>query len=219
MLSGSSSAVANETREGGKILILDVMGGCPMVVDPQRPHLGGNMNGGDSSTDFATDLFPWLIKTFNIKSLIDVGCAQGHALHSFKALGVEKLLGIEGLKYNADHCKVPVVVHDLTKGPVVVEGYEFVWCSDVAEHIEEQYVDNLLTTLANGKWLAMAQGDSGMTHSGWHHVNNKPESYWIEKLKTVGFETDEELTRQARAQSTRGIWPTLGRIYKNTRKA
>lgn len=209
--------MANETRPGG-ILVLDIMGGCPMVVDPQKPHLGGNMDGGDWATDFSADLFPWLVKTFNIQSLIDVGCAQGHALHSFKALGVQKLLGIEGLPYNAQKCKVPVIVHDLTKGPCIVEGYDWVWCSDVAEHIEEQYVGNLLATLANGKMLAMAQGGPTMTHSGWHHVNNQPESYWIEKLKTVGFETDEELTKQARAQSTKGIWPEFGRIYRNVRK-
>jgi SAM-dependent methyltransferase len=209
--------MANEVRDNGKILILDIMGGCPMVVDPQKPHLGGNMNGGDSATDFSTDLFPWLVKTFSIESLIDVGCAQGHALHAFRALGVKKLLGIEGLKYNADFCKVPVVVHDLTKGPHIVEGYDFVWCSDVAEHIEEQFVDNLLLTLANGKILAMAQGGPNMGHSGWHHVNNQPESYWIEKLKSVGMETDVELTEVARRQTNRGIWPEFGRIYRNVR--
>lgn len=209
--------MANETRPGG-ILVLDIMGGCPMVVDPQKPHLGGNMDGGDSATDFAKDLFPWLVKTFSIKSLMDVGCAQGHALHSFKALGVEKLLGVEGLKYNAEKVKVPCVVHDLTKGPYKVDGYDFVWCSDVAEHIEEQYVGNLLETLTNGKWLAMAQGGPEMGHSGWHHVNNKPESYWIEKLASVGLVTDEAMTAEARKQSLRGIWPEFGRIYRNTRK-
>ena len=216
---GLGVSVANETRDGGKILVLDIMGGCPMVVDPQRPHLGGNMDGGDSATDFAADLFPWLIKTFGIKSLMDVGCAQGHALHAFKALGVERLLGIEGLAYNASKVKVPCVVHDLTQGPYIVDGYDFVWCSDVAEHIEERYSDNLLLTLANGKILAMAQGGPEMGHSGWHHVNNQPESYWIERLKAVGMETDDELTRQARAQSSRGVWPQYGRIYKNVRKA
>lgn len=209
--------MANETRDGGKILILDVMGGCPMVVDPQRPHLGGNMDGGDSATDFAGDLFPWLIKTFGIKSLIDVGCAQGHALHAFQKLGVPKLLGIEGLAYNASKCKVPVIVHDLTTGPYIVPGYDFVWCSDVAEHIEERYVENLLATLANGKIVAMAQGGPEMGHSGWHHVNNQPESYWIEKMASVGLVTDETLTQEARKQSSKGIWPTLGRIYRNTR--
>lgn len=189
-----------------------------MVVDPQKPHLGGNMDGGDDATNFASDLFPWLIEKFNIKSLIDVGCAQGHALHAFRDLGVEKLLGIEGLVYNAEKCKVPVIVHDLTKGPCIVDGYDFIWCSDVAEHIEEQYVDNLLATLANGKWLAMAQGDELMGRTGWHHVNNKPESYWIDKLKTFGLITDEELTREARSKSNRGVWPKYGRIYKNVRK-
>lgn len=205
-------------HKGGSIWVLDVLGGCPMVVDHHHPHLGGNMDGGDEATKFDADLFPWLVKTFNIKSLIDVGCAQGHALHAFGRLGVEKLLGIEGLQYNADYCKVPVIVHDLTKAPCVIEGYDFVWCSDVAEHIEEQYVGNLLQTLAVGKIVAMAQGGPEMGHSGWHHVNNKPEIYWIEKMREYGLETDEALTQEARKQSSRGIWPTLGRIYRNVRK-
>lgn len=207
----------NVQKEDG-IWVLDIMGGCPMVVDPKKPHLGGNMDGGDSATDFASDLFPWLLKTFSITSVLDVGCAQGHALHAFKALGVKDLLGVEGLAYNAKFCKVPVIVHDLTTGPVSVQGYDFVWCSDVAEHIEERYVDNLLQTLTNGKIVAMAQGGPEMGYSGWHHVNNKPESYWIEKMKGFGLVTDEALTAEARKQSSRGIWPDYGRIYRNIKK-
>jgi hypothetical protein len=209
--------VAN-VNKGHGIWVLDIMGGCPMVVDHKQPHLGGNMDGGNESTEFSKDLFPWLVKTFQITSLIDVGCGQGHALRAFKSLGVEKVIGIEGLVYNAEKCGVPVIVHDLTKGPCLFNGYDFVWCSDVAEHIEEQYVGNLLATLANGKIIAMAQGDQDMVNTGWHHVNNKPESYWIEKMASVGLVTNEDLTQQARAQSKLGIWPKLGRIYINKYK-
>lgn len=204
--------MANVDNRDGTFQI-DLMGGCNFIVDPQKPHLGGNMGGGDSATAFKDDLFQWLVKKYSITSLIDVGCAEGHALRDFLSLGVTKVLGIEGLAQNAAKCGVPVVVHDLTDGPYIVDGYDFVWCSDVAEHIEEKYAMNLLKTLANGNILAMAQGDETMDHSGWHHVNNKPESYWIEKLKEVGFYTDEEATQESRKQTTRGIWPTLGRIY------
>ena len=197
---------------------IDIMGGCNFVVDPQKPHLGDNMGGGDGATDFSSDLWPWMVKKLGVKSLIDVGCAEGHALHAFKALGVEKLLGIEGLPQNVAKVKVPCVVHDLTKGPCIVEGFDWIWCSDVAEHIEEQYVGNFLATLANGKYLAMVQGGPGMGRSGWHHVNNQPSEYWVEKLKIVGFQVDDELTSQSKAITSHGLWPEYGKIYRNVWK-
>ena len=192
---------------------LDLMGGCNFVVDPQKPHLGGNMGGGDQGTDFSKDLWPWLVTSYQIKRIFDVGCAEGHALRAFKALGVE-VLGLEGLWQNARKCKVPVVVHDLSLGPCRVEGFDFIWCCDVVEHVEERFVPNILETFKSAKRVALCHGTESMGHSGWHHVNNKSVDYWAAQMKSAGFLLDAEGTRLSHEITKgRSYWPDSGRIW------
>lgn len=204
--------MANEDLGDGT-LKLDVFGGCPMVVDPQKPHLGGNMHGGDEGTDFSKDLWPWLVRKYEIKRLLDVGCAQGHAIRFFESLGV-RALGLDGLWQNARRCGLPVIVHDLTKGPCVVEGIDFIWCCDVVEHVEEAFVPNILDTFKPAKRVALCHGTEGMAHSGWHHVNNKSVGYWAEKMISAGFELDEAGTAESHVITKgRSYWPDSGRIW------
>jgi len=200
---------------GDGTFTLDLMGGCPFVVDPQRPHMGGNMRGGDQGTDYSADLWPWLVTKYQIQYLLDVGCAEGHALRFFQSQGV-KVLGIEGLWQNALRCGVPVIVHDLHTGPVRVEGIDFLWCCDVVEHINEEFVPHLLDTFKPAKRVALCHGTEEMGHSGWHHVNNKPVEYWAEKMRSAGFTLDEEGTRESHEITKgRSYWPESGRIWVN----
>lgn len=195
---------------------LDLMGGCNFIVDPQKPHLGGNMGGGDAGTDFSGDLWPWLVKKYSPQYLLDVGCAEGHALRFFHSLGV-KVIGLEGLKQNAAKCGVPVIVHDLCEGPHPVEGVDFIWCCDVVEHIEERYVPHILDTFKCAMRVALCHGTEGMGHSGWHHVNNKSVEYWAEKMRSARFELDEAGTAESHAITKgRSYWPESGRIWINT---
>lgn len=192
-------------------------GGCPFVTDPLNPHLGGNFDGGDDGTSYPKDLWPWLLAKFEPRTILDVGCGTGETLAYFKDKG-RNAIGMDGLPFNADKCyerhKVPCVIHDLTKAPFLIQGVDLIWCCDVAEHIEERYIGNLLYTLANAPVLAMCQGNEDSADQGWHHVNNKPESYWIDKLASVGMIEDKALTAESRAKGNHGWWQLTGRIYK-----
>lgn len=191
-------------------------GGCPYVTDPLNPHLGGNFDGGDDGTKYPNDLWPWLVSAFEPNTILDVGCGTGESLAYFKQHG-KNVIGIDGLPYNAAKCserhKIPCILHDLTKGPLLIEGVDLIWCSDVAEHIEEKYVGNLLYTLANAKILAMCQGNEDSADQGWHHVNNKPEEYWVNRLAEVGMIEDKGLTEKSREKGNHGWWQLTGRIY------
>ena len=195
------------------ILVIDYPGGCPMVVDPHVPHLGGNMRGGDGATDYTADLWPWLVKKFSPRTVLDVGCAEGHALRAFQALGC-KVVGVEGLWQNARRCEVPVIVHDLTMGPIITEGVDLIWCCDVVEHVEERYVDNIIRTLRCAPVCVLVHGTDEHVNSGWHHVNNKPASYWVERMASAGMIYDEAVTAEALASAPRGWFQTSGKIYR-----
>ena len=168
------------------------------VYDPSRPHLGGNIEGGDPFT-YYPDLWKWMKDEMDIKSVLDVGCGEGHTLDYFSRLGC-KVLGVDGLEVNVAKCKHPAIVHDLCSGPFLAESeVDLVWCCEVVEHIEEKYLDHLMKTLCQGRYVAI-------THAlprqrGVHHVNCQPQSYWIGKFEEQGYRFGRLLTTRSRSDT------------------
>jgi hypothetical protein len=160
------------------------------VVIDETPHLGGNIDGGDSFT-MNPLAWNWFVEQ-GYKNILDVGCAQGHALEYFRSLGCN-VLGIEGLKYNVDKCQVPVIWLDLQQYTINLRGIDLVWCCEVVEHIEEQFVGNILNIITCGKMLAMSYAEPNQ--AGHHHVNCKPKEYWIEEVRQYGMEYDDATTQ------------------------
>jgi hypothetical protein len=59
-------------------------------------------------------------------------------------------------------------------------------CIEVAEHLEEKYLENFLLTICNGKVIVMTHGVPGQ--EGYHHVNCQPHDYWIEKVSARAYD-------------------------------
>lgn len=159
----------------------------PYVVDEQRPDLGGNFRHGDVGC-FTPKVWDFIVHRFGVRSMLDVGCGEGHAVAYFNQLGVYAH-GIDGLELNVHRGVVPIAYHDLTRAPYVMP-VDFVMSVEVVEHIEEQFLDNLLTTLCNGSVLLMTHALPDQP--GHHHVNCQPAEYWIDKLNQRGFDISEE---------------------------
>lgn len=198
------------------IIIVSGPGGSPWVTDPKNPHLGGNFDGGDLGSMYPNDLWPWLVQHFHVQTMADIGAGTGETaawFGSYGNLGI-KTLCVEGLPYNAMKCPPMAIIHDFEKqGPCRFKPVDLIWCADVAEHIAEPHVDALIQTLAQGKVLAMCQG-TDQHPGGWHHVNNKPEQYWIDKLAGVGMIEDKEATAHSHTLTKVGWWDVSGRIYR-----
>lgn len=153
-----------------------------MVVDAARVDLGGNIRHGDAAT-FVPNLWRYLIDRFAVRSMLDVGCGEGHAVNFFFKQGV-MAHGIDGLRANIDHAVAPIALHDLLGGPYVMP-VDLVWSCEVAEHILPEKVGNYIDTLANGKIVAMTHAVPGQ--GGHHHVNCQPDEYWIELMRSRGY--------------------------------
>ena len=164
-------------------------------TDPNQPHLGGNIPEGDPQT-MCPGLWAWLRGEYGLVTMLDVGCGSGHALRTFQSLGY-LVTGIDGLEENIVDCGDLAIQHDLTEAPFYVD-VNLVWCCEVVEHIEERYVDKLLDTITRGKMLAMTHALPGQT--GYHHVNEQPASYWIEKLMAYDMIYMAEATREAKTK-------------------
>lgn len=196
--------------------IVSARGGCAFVTSPTHPHLGGNLDGGDPSTQYPHTLWPWLMETFEPRTMLDIGCGEGHAMNWFVGKGVD-ILGVEGLKRNVQICKdkgLKCVPHDFTEGPFVSVGVDLIWCSDVLEHIEERYLSNIFATFRLARVVAVSHGEEGHEKCGWHHVTNRMSSWWLERFEKEGFQHDLSLTMESREVcDEEGWWSLTGKIF------
>lgn len=164
------------------------------VADAQdRPHLGGNIKEGDPFT-FCPRLWSYLIERFCINSMLDLGSGIGHAAEFFFRKGI-RTIAVDGLVENLNASLYPTVCHDLTRAPVVTN-VDLVHCQEVVEHIEEKYLENLLSSLSCGRVIFMTHALPEQT--GFHHVNLQPMEYWINALNARGYNLMAEDTNRIR---------------------
>jgi SAM-dependent methyltransferase len=173
------------------------------VTNNKEPHLGGNIAEGDPAT-WCPAAWREIIKDYSIESVMDVGSGAGHAAKWFSEQGL-KVIAVEGLKDNVDNAVYPTFLHDITQDAYRVENIDLVNCIEVVEHIEEKYLDNLLTTLCQGKYLFMTHAVPGQ--GGHHHVNCRTSEYWIDHLRKRSFKllSEESKKLQALAKDDRAI--------------
>lgn len=157
--------------------------GYTNVQDQQQQHLGGNLREGDPYT-FCPSVWDYLIKRFSIKSVMDLGSGMGYASDYFYRKDLQ-VLAVEGLRDNVDRSVYPAICHDITIGPVYAR-VDLVHCQEVVEHIEEDYLDNLLKSLTCGRIIVMTNALPGQ--GGHHHVNEQPTEYWVSHLMSRGCE-------------------------------
>ena len=192
----------------------------------EEGHLGGYLrssNGKNSSSlwrepgDPATwtpHLWLWAYERLGVRSLLDIGCGEGHSTKFFRDLGCD-VLGIDGsLQAKRDSVITDFhVIHDFVHGPFLIEKkFDLVWCCEFVEHVEERFSENFLGTfLASRKYLMLTFASPGQ--QGWHHVNCQPGSYWVKKLEAIGFLLEPLLTYESRNVAEPGHYRERGLLF------
>lgn len=157
---------------------------------------GGRFGGGWGPIDFGTyvpRLIEFLVTAFPIRSVIDLGCGYGGSLRLFRALGCN-VVGIEAMTYYAERADVPVIVHDMERGPLKLANVDLVFSVEAVEHIAN--TASTLDTLANGKVVCFSCALPGQI--GHHHVSCLPQEFWHEQMRLRGYEWEEELSQRCR---------------------
>ena len=167
--------------------------GLTAVSDPSNAHVGGNIFEGDPYT-FSPLSWDYLVKRFGIQSVLDLGSGMGYAARYFSRLGLD-CLAVDGMLENCVSAVYPTIQLDLTHNRVNCR-VDLVHCQEVVEHIDCQFIDNLLSSLCCGRYIVMTHAFPGQ--GGYHHVNEQPPEYWINNLRNYNCELLEEDTARVR---------------------
>ncbi len=158
------------------------------------PHLGGSIKAGDPFT-YCPSVWEYMINRFAVSSVLDLGSGSGYASDFFHRKGL-KVLAVDGLSENVKGALYPTIRHDLSMGPVTTK-VDLVHCHEVVEHIEAEYLDNLLKSLCSGRVIVMTHALPGQ--DGHHHVNFQPSKYWIDAMSRYGCVLAAEDSRRVKA--------------------
>lgn len=181
-------------------------------------HLGGFVAGGDPDT-FDPIVWKDIVNKYNPKTMLDIGCGEGHAIKWFLDNNV-KACGVDGseLVLEGSDVKNRIFIHDFTKGTISFNDIlkpDLIWSCEFLEHVEEQYQDNYMRIFQTAPVVALTYSEPQWSDGGHHHVNCKPQEYWNDVFAKYGFEYDSEYSQYLRSIATaRWIKPTVSVYHK-----
>jgi len=181
-------------------------------------HLGGH--GNKTWVDKGSLLY--MKETYDVKTMVDVGCGVGDQVELAKSLGIHAI-GVDG--DNTINRKSPCVIHDFTLGECKkphskYSYFDLGWSVEFLEHVEEKYISNYMDLFKRCKYIIC-------THAlpdtpGIHHVNCQAKDYWINEFEKYGMRYEEEITNEVKLASTmkkkRGKISFMGKtglVFKN----
>jgi SAM-dependent methyltransferase len=159
-------------------------------------HLGGGPSREDKGT-WAPEVWNRVMKDLNPGWVVDIGCGAGDAARYFAGYPSVIVFGVDGVKPSNKN-GFEFINHDFTAGTIdfPFARFHLGWCCEFVEHIEEQYLPNVLDLFDRCHWLAMTHALPGQL--GHHHVNCRDEEYWEEIICRRGFYCDANYSLRLR---------------------
>lgn len=175
-------------------------------MDDLPQHLGGHKN----KTHLDEGTLDFLIKRYNIKSYLDIGCGPAGMVQLADSKGIDAH-GIDGDSFvdRPNIIKNKITIHDYTLGYSNLNlNVDLVWSVEFVEHVYEKYQEYYMKDFQRGKYVLMSFAPVGK--KGHHHVNCNTEEYWIETFAKYGFSFDKETTKNIRENIS-----TMGKAKSN----
>lgn len=134
-------------------------------------------------------IVPILLRIFNIKSVVDVGCGIGNWLLEFQKHQVSDLLGIDGPHLNKSLYLLDLEqlsIKDLEKPIRLNRKFDLAISLEVAEHLSKESAENFiksLCSLSDNIVFSAAVPNQG----GQNHLNENWPSYWKSIFQRNGY--------------------------------
>lgn len=161
-------------------------------------HLGGHLN----ITHLDPGVILWL-RSLGIRSMLDIGCGPGGMVELAQVHGIESH-GIDGdptLWWTNPKKDPRFTLWDFTKGRLnPVLSWDVAWSCEFLEHVEERLIPNYMPCFQVCREVIVTFAPPGAP--GHHHVNCKPEYYWLDIFAKYGFMQAEVRTKELREHST-----------------
>lgn len=156
----------------------------------------------------ANVILPFLFKLINPYKVVDLGCGVGCWLSVAKSLGAEVVLGFDGAYVNKEQLQISAsefVSVDLLHAVPNVTKADLALCMEVAEHLPESRADAIVNFLCASSDVVLF-GAAIPGQGGAHHVNEKWQSYWVEKFESNGFKHSVKIRNEFWNDERVAIW-------------
>ena len=175
----------------------------PPSAPPGHPDgLAAHLGGHENETHLDEGAVDYLIKTFDIKSVLDIGCGPGGMVELFdsKKLCVIGIDGDDKVERTEKASKL-ITIHDFAKGSFIPKTtFDLGWSVEFVEHVDVEFMPNFIETFKHCKYVAMTHALPGQP--GHHHVNCKPFEYWLGVMEYNNFSLLVDGTNDMRQAST-----------------
>jgi len=141
-------------------------------------------------TKDAEEIIPFIIKLFNPKSVIDIGCGLGTFLQVFKKSGIDDIVGIEGAWLDRSKIVIPaenIIIADLENDICLNRRFDLAVCLEVAEHLRIDAAETLIRSLTTHSDIIVFS--AAIPHQGGqHHINEQWIDFWQSIFRKYNYE-------------------------------
>jgi hypothetical protein len=130
-----------------------------------------------------------LMKRFEPKSVVDFGCGLGDWLAQFRALGCERVLGLDGPWVPLNNLQIPPESFrcvDFAQDYDLGAKFDMAMSFEVAEHMPDDAGMRLVKQMTQAADL-LVFGAAIPEQGGYMHVNERYQSYWISRFADHGY--------------------------------
>ncbi len=139
----------------------------------------------------AATVLQYLFEFYRPQSILDAGCGQGAWLEEAARLGVSRLVGMDGAWVSdvlTNHQKIEFRQVDFSlEIPTITERFDLCISLEVAEHLPINMAPQFITFLSNSANI-VAFGAAIKGQGGENHINEQPQSFWVDLFAVNGFE-------------------------------
>ena len=144
---------------------------------------------GNKTGASAKAIMPPLLSLFETRSLLEVGCGNGHWTQAARDEGIDDYNVVDGPWNEREHLLVEndrFIEADLAKPLALPRRYDMAICLEVAEHVRGESANVLVSSLTQASDI-VAFGAAIPLQGGYGHINEQWPSWWRDLFQKEGY--------------------------------